>query len=117
MRLRRLSWALALCPRGNRLSPRSHENDRNKKDKAGRERNTHNQNPRCAGKKKTLVVACERKKVQSKTETLASNPPKNPIQSLQLVQTLVKLISGSRNVESLEEMEENSEKNDAQESL
>ena len=68
-------------------------------------------------KKKTLVVECERKKVQSKTETLASNPPKNPIQSLQLVQTLLKLISGSRNVKSLEEMEENSGENDAQESF
>ena len=29
--LRRLSWALALCPKGSQLSPRSHEKDRNKR--------------------------------------------------------------------------------------
>ena len=58
-----------------------------------------------------------RKKVQSKTETLASNPPKNPIQNLQLVQTLLKLVFGSWNVKSLEEMEENSGENEAWESL
>ena len=46
-------------------------------------------------------MACERKKVQSKIETLAFNPPKNPIQSFQSVQTLLKLISGSRNVKKL----------------
>ena len=94
-RLRWLSWALALCPRGNQLSPRIHEKYINKGNKAGRETNTHNQNPRCAGKKKTLTVVHGRKKVQSKTETLASNPPKNPIQNLQLVQTLLKLVFGS----------------------
>ena len=116
-RLRRLSWALVLYSRGNRLSPRSHEKYRNKGDEVGRERNTHNRNPRCAGKKKTLTMALQRNKVQSKTETLASNPPKNPIQSLQSVQTLLKLVSGSRNVKNPKEMKENSGENEARESL
>ena len=117
LRLRRLNWVLALCPRGNWFSPRSHEKYINKGDESGRERSTHNWNPRCARKKKTLIVVCGRKKVQSKIETIASNPPKNPIQSLQSVQTLLKLVFGSRNVKSLEEMEENSGENEAWESL
>ena len=58
-----------------------------------------------------------RKKMQSKIEILVSNTPKNPIQSLQLVQTLLKLISGSWNVKSPKEMEKNSGENDVQESL
>ena len=115
--LRRLSWALALCLRGNRLSPMSHEKDKNKGDEAGREKITHNQNPRCMGKEKTLVVARGRKKVQSKTETLASNPPKNPIQSLQSIQTLLKLVFGIWNVKSPKEMEKKSGENDVRESL
>ena len=55
--------------------------------------------------------------MQSRIEILVSNTPKNPIQSLQLVQTLLKLISRSRNVKSPKEMEENSGENDALESL
>ena len=62
-------------------------------------------------------MAIRRKKVQSKTKTLASNPPKNPIQSLQLVQTLLKLVFGSQNVKNPQEMEENSGENEMQESL
>ena len=82
LRLRRLSWALALCPKGSRLSPRIHKKDRNKADEAGRERNTQNRNPRCTEMEKNLTVKRGRKKLQSKTETLGSNLPINPIQSL-----------------------------------
>ena len=62
-------------------------------------------------------MAHERKKVQSKTKTLASNPPKNPIQSLQSVQTLLKLISERKNVKNPEEMKENGGETEARESL
>ena len=57
------------------------------------------------------------KKVQSKTKTLAFIPSKNPIQSFQSVQTLLILVSRSRNVKSFEEMKENNGENEAWESL
>ena len=41
-RLRWLNWVLALCPRGSRLSPRSHEKEQNNGERAGREINEHN---------------------------------------------------------------------------
>ena len=55
-RLRRLSRALALSPRGCCLFPMSHQKNRKEGDEAGREGTKHNQektdpnkNPRCAG--------------------------------------------------------------------
>ena len=95
----------------------SHEKDRDKGDEAGKEKSTHNRNPRCTGMKKTLIVAHGRKNVQSKTETLASNPPRNPTQSLQLVQILLKLVFASINVKKLEEMEDNGGENEVWEFL
>ena len=79
LRLQCLNWALALRPRGRRLFPRNHEKYKNKGDEASKERNTHNQNPRCARKKKTLTVARGRRKSQSKSKTLASNLKKKKI--------------------------------------
>ena len=54
-----------------------------------------------------------RRKIWSKTETLASNLPKNPIQSLQSVQTLLKTISRNQNQKNPKEMEENNGETEA----
>ena len=66
---------------------------------------------------KKPTMTRERKRMHSKVKTLASNRPKNPIQSLQLVQTLLKTISRNRNVKNPEEMEENSGEKEVRESL
>ena len=123
-RLRRLKWALALCPKGSQLSPRSHEKKQKTEEGIGRERNKHNQerneynqNPRCKKKEKKLTMMCGKKRMHSKAETLALNYPKDPIQSIQSVQILLKLVSGSRNVKNPKEMEENNGENEARESL
>ena len=58
-----------------------------------------------------------RKKMQSKIETLASNRPKNPIQSLQLVQTSLNIVSRNQNEKKPEEMKENSGENEAWEAI
>ena len=55
-RLRRLSWVLALCPRGNHLSHRSQQKNRNEGGEAGGERNTH---PKALSARECLEVGCD----------------------------------------------------------
>ena len=71
-RLRRLSWVLALCPRGSCLSPKSHKKFRNEGDEAGREKNTHTRNPRCVGKVLKLAMTRGQRRSHLKSKTLAS---------------------------------------------
>ena len=45
--------------------------------------------------------------MRSKTETRASNLPKNPFQSLQSIQTLLKIVFRNQNQKNPKEMKEN----------
>ena len=56
---------------------------------------------------KKLTMTCRRRKMRSKTETRASNLPKNPIQSLQSIQTLLKIVFRNQNQKNPKEMKEN----------
>ena len=117
LRLRRFSWALALCPKGSRLSFGSHEKEWNNGEMAGRERNTHNWKPMRAEMEKKLTVMHERKRRQLKSETLASNLPKIKSKRLQSVKNALKSVFSSQNHRNLEEVEENSGEIEAQKSL
>ena len=76
----------------------------------GRERDTHNWNPRSAEMERKLTVTRRRKRRQPKSKTLASKLPKNLMQSLQSVVMTSKILFDNWIDKALEEPEETSEK-------
>ena len=70
-RLRRLSRALALCSRGNRLSHMSHQKNQNEGDEAGKERYEHNE------EKTNPIKSPRRAKMEKKLTVTGENTPKS----------------------------------------
>ena len=69
-RLRWLSKALALCPRGSCFSSRSHQKNKNERDEAGRERYKHNQ------EKMNPIKSPRRAKMEKKSIVMRGSTPK-----------------------------------------